>query len=339
MKYFLLLITLLITAPIFSQIIYTESDGPSVGKIGYQTQIDLTQVDKSALEKSGGNIFWDFTKGADDTSSIEGTIILPLNVLPFSSDFKNSSFASTSFPESDSAFIFYKKTSNGLFIVGQYDNEIGNLIYTHPVIETPYPLTYGINFSDSASATVPTQIGDAKLSLLHNSNVDGWGTVKTKAGTFDCLRVRRNGILEALIGGFLSIFSATTNDYYWYSPKYAFPVATFTKGEFTTFEDTQNDTLASYLSRQSLVNTIENSPLTFQISPNPCSDFVNINYTGPFPKDLSVSIMDLEGKIVWTKNNMVKSEKIDVQSWPRGAYLIQVYAANGQWGIEKLILQ
>lgn len=61
-----------------------------------------------------------------------------------------------------------------------------------------------------------------------------------------------------------------------------------------------------------------------QILPNPAADQLTINHGG----NGTVRILDLTGRTVWNDRSAVRTT-IDVSTWPRGSYLVQVEVAGG----------
>ncbi len=78
-----------------------------------------------------------------------------------------------------------------------------------------------------------------------------------------------------------------------------------------------------------IVNTTttvnESQLLNCQIYPNPASDFVNIDFDDPGKLPSSVEIYTIEGKKIYTNNNINSSTlKIDLTKMLKGAYIIRV---------------
>lgn len=82
------------------------------------------------------------------------------------------------------------------------------------------------------------------------------------------------------------------------------------------------------------VNTVEiDDNLSFSISPNPASDFINIRFKNEFQFYNQVQILDLSGKAIRSFND---HENIRVSGLPQGIYFVKVISDKGIW-IEKMI--
>lgn len=77
----------------------------------------------------------------------------------------------------------------------------------------------------------------------------------------------------------------------------------------------------------------EQSMTGFQILPNPAKDLITITHGG----NSSFRIMDLTGRTVWSASS-VEMTTVDVSTWPRGYYMVQVEGDTGSL-TERIVLQ
>ncbi len=60
----------------------------------------------------------------------------------------------------------------------------------------------------------------------------------------------------------------------------------------------------------------------FSISPNPTKDFVFVKTSSI--KEFKLKVVDVAGKIIFTKKNCIGYEKIDLSQFPSGVYLLSI---------------
>ena len=70
-----------------------------------------------------------------------------------------------------------------------------------------------------------------------------------------------------------------------------------------------------------------NSEIGVVVSPNPTSDFVKIQYTDL--NELSIEVLDAQGKVVYSQTSVSNGEKIDFSNFERGMYIIRLTSDKG----------
>ncbi len=63
------------------------------------------------------------------------------------------------------------------------------------------------------------------------------------------------------------------------------------------------------------------------IAPNPSNGIFDLKYEEDEPIDLR--ILDILGKVIFTKNKLLGSTAIDISKHPQGIYLLEVTDSNG----------
>jgi Secretion system C-terminal sorting domain len=86
-----------------------------------------------------------------------------------------------------------------------------------------------------------------------------------------------------------------------------------------------------------LVGVEENAALSVNISPNPASEYVNINTSGV--NSASVKIVDVLGNVVLKETVMQASKKIDVARFHNGIYFVIVEAEGAKTITRKVIVR
>jgi hypothetical protein len=78
--------------------------------------------------------------------------------------------------------------------------------------------------------------------------------------------------------------------------------------------------------------SVENQ-LPFNIYPNPAGAGAPITLSLPFPSkdDLNISILDMEGKVLWQKSLPASVQQTILQGLPAGKYFIRL-ASHGRVG-------
>jgi endonuclease I len=72
----------------------------------------------------------------------------------------------------------------------------------------------------------------------------------------------------------------------------------------------------------------KNNSESFGVYPNPASDELNINYTGNFTKDMTLTISDMSGRIVLEKDISGAQSTIDITTINSGIYIISLNTAE-----------
>ncbi len=90
--------------------------------------------------------------------------------------------------------------------------------------------------------------------------------------------------------------------------------------------DVQSNTLIG-------MNDVNNWYSSFNVSPNPTTDLINIELTASLVADYIIELFDVAGKKVFTvnqKNTTVLSKKIDLSFLDKGSYNLVITTANGK---------
>lgn len=80
----------------------------------------------------------------------------------------------------------------------------------------------------------------------------------------------------------------------------------------------------------SSVNTIKNGIETLSIFPNPANETVTINIDKNTQSPVTISIHDINGKVVSTETITSEQNTIDVSHFNKGIYLVHIYSKSGR---------
>ena len=224
-------------------------------------------------------------------------------------------------------FEYFRDDASGHKITGFGANINGiptSVKYDQIDIIYDFPMDYGNNSGSDASylISVPT-LGTYGQDFSRSKVVDGWGTVSTPYGTFDCLRVKTtltttDTLYIDALGVGSSIPRGTEYIYDWIAKGEGIPV-------FTAIANAAGVvTEASYLTEH-LTSTESYTASSIRLFPNPTFGQIKIE------SDLrgNYLLFDLTGKLI-KKDVYEVFTKIDLSTFKSGFYIITLIAENGQ---------
>ncbi|HEX5624467.1 MAG TPA: T9SS type A sorting domain-containing protein [Saprospiraceae bacterium] len=324
MKSIFTLLSFVFCLSLSAQITYTEASGPKVGtKIEKKYLTDLTGFDWNQVTAPGSNRTWDLRGDDEDDATYQ---YVSVDNLPFKNRFPGTNLAKITLPlGQDSAYTMMEKSSSGLYQIGEYDTSIV-LLFNPKLINVPYPLTFGQNYQNDATAEFVQDGIPFKADLKSNSNVDAWGMVTTNTGTFPVLKIKSIQIIEVTTSG-IPIASSTIETHSWAANGYAEPVADLVFSESETPFGLFNDTSIYFIHRQELVGSqdVAGPALKLSLSPNPVQDELHIACPEAAFSKGNFSIISAEGKTILAGElapNEIK--RVDVSKLVTGNYLVQV---------------
>ena len=338
MKNILLLIFTLSVTNSFAQITISKTDLPQAG-IDYFRSI-ASNADIIDLSETGANHTWDYlglVRDSRDTSVYEKVSNTPIFYQFLFNNPISQPYYSTEAKWTEDQDIggFLSLTDNYLYSK-QSNSEwtevgIGTTISGAP-IPTKYsniktklklPLNYQDYNSDDYSylIQIPT-LGASGQDGSLTYEVDGWGTLKLPGGTYDVLRVKTeldksDTIYLDALGFGLKIPSSETI-YEWYAKGEGYPVLTVTTSAFGLISTVQfSDNLISSVNNAITMETVK-------LYPNPVQNTLNLDLHS---SDLSVTILDVSGRVILTCNELSPSI-VDVSSLPNGMYFVKLENQN-----------
>jgi len=172
------------------------------------------------------------------------------------------------------------------------------------------------------------------------NTVDGWGTITTPYGTFQCIRLKSEVIQED------TIFYSSTNmgfklpqtytEYIWLSKTFPFPILKASVPQIGTaatveYIDSTRQFVAISQSEEKMIN--------FQVYPNPSTSGFNIAIANENKEPLSLKIMDLQSRIIFQEEFQRSFNKhFTKESFVSGVYFISINSKNRSI-TKKLIIQ
>jgi len=348
MTKFLTLISVCVFLSASAQVTITSDNLPHEGETLIQKAAFLTAtVD---LEDSGADHSWTFDEALlQPLGTTTETVCLDVADSPllyqflFNNPFDPEHNADFAFGVDDidiAGFItftdvywYYQNNSDEYTAVGQgvTINEIPLPTQADPV-DVIYELP--IEFSDESSSyselemDVP-KLFAYKLEQTRSNVVDGWGTIDIWGVEYDVLRVRTE--IAATDSFYVSAFQLGQSldrplvvEYKWLSPDYNVPVLQITtSGGFVT----------SVLTADIAVGISESEFSSFEIFPNPASDFIHIS--GTDSKGADVEVFSSSGLLVYS--GVLSSEmRMDISMLARGNY--NLVMRNGSTLVRKCFI-
>ncbi len=225
-----------------AQITIQNSDMPSAGDtLRYSVATSI-----SNYTNSGANQTWDFSKIAPSTQDIQR--YYSPTATPYFIQFFTANYG---LPEqldlvpigglgfASNVFGFYRSNNSALVNVGKgatVQNLPLGIVYTKRDTIFKFPLNFGYikegNYEGSANLL---GLGALVQTGTRKTEVDGWGSITTPYGTFNCIRVKSEvvGFDSISINGFGIPIPNSRTEYYWFGKNQKFPLMEVVVNNFT----------------------------------------------------------------------------------------------------------
>ena len=319
-----LLLTLGAIPFLYSQVTMTKASHGFGDGQSHETQA----VQYQSPGESGKNCVWDFSK-ATVLDKAKSTATLSE---------ENSILGSVTASRDDNQCEFFFTTTESANEYWGYKAGDQTLQLTEPIVKTKYPQTYGTQFSGEYAGTITGTYGSQKVEGTYSTNADGSGIIILPGDiSLPALRVKTtegNASFERV-------------KYLWYAQDVRLPL-------FVTLEDYSiaSDGTRKLLDAESAVNTqVENSvnasssiaSFSYQASPNPFKDEIQLTYTVPGKNLVTVELYDATGgsKLATLASQVQSGAQTlskDVSKYAKlpGVYLLKITVGNNVY-TEKLI--
>lgn len=350
MKQTLLFAGVLVGCAATAQITITQSDLAPIYAQVYQAQDTMPVVNEGA---AGANQTYNLS--ALNQHTTDSMIFTLPQFTPYGMNFSNCNFATNM--NSGMAFQYFNNQPNELAVVGQAVDPFGSgvvsLPFSNSEVLATFPATYNTAFTDVAKGYTQFYFGiDPGIGFVidsvrihttvnKSSLVDGWGSVTTPFGTYNCIRqnVMRTQVdtLDVFILGqwvpefFIQSDSART--FTFWANGLGFPLA-----DLTVAQDLGTVTRASWMpvAVQQGVGIAEQSATPLQFYPNPANDFI---YVTAAQNTTVVEITDINGRVVHSQQYNPWNNAISTSQLSNGTYLVRtIDGNNATTGIAKLII-
>ncbi|MBK9732527.1 MAG: T9SS type A sorting domain-containing protein [Chitinophagaceae bacterium] len=231
----------------------------------------------------------------------------------------------------DDVYLIYKSNST-LYeqygFAGTFDGIPVPIVYGEKDVIYNFPLQYGdVDSSESGFAFGLTGFGYVSQQRKRVNTVDGWGTVKTPAGTFNALRVSST-ILD-VDSVYLDTLNFGTNvtlksyEYKWLAAGSGTPVfqinAQDVLGLPVVTQITYQDTTL-----QTGIRPVATSGISLaSVFPNPANDMLQIKTNETVDGPLHLTVTNLSGKIIAKRILSHPVSVLDLSSWSNGIYFLE----------------
>jgi len=332
--------------------------GAAMGQISI-TFADLHLTPGTAIEKaisedniefdvgqSGADQSWDFS--AIETAYTYTERYLATDTLHGADQFPQAnlaSFVDTGIPDMI-AYTFYTANEQSLSLVGMaiYIPVLDSTV-TAPIEMSRPAYVFPMRYGQEWDITIHTNsFGTIQFDTLH-FNIDAWGTVTDRAGTFRCLRLHVSSIGVEIDGE--DTTRSTSHEYHFFAEGFGDIVSLTSNDD----EENPNFTTGSFVrvlsvnGEASVRETSLLTPETVQLSPafpNPFNPSTEIGYSLVQPGLANLAMIDPSGKIVSILSEGFESAgthrlSIDGSALPPGVYFVRL-ETGGKSLTQKLIL-
>ena len=236
----------------------------------------------------------------------------------------------------DEIYRFYRKTNQEMTVVGLSisagEFAVGKRADT---IEIAYkfPMTFGQTYSSNGyvnldfSAFAPFAL---KQYRQRDSEVDGWGTITTPYGFFDCLRIHHviqelDSILIDLGEGpqWTPIDIPIIHEYEWWTKEQNGPILKVKANEIFGFQVVNEIQYRDNFRPNLNVGLSENQRIEPHVYPNPSSEVLHIEHVSP---NAEAHIFDVSGKMILRCPLL---ESIEITQLSAGTYYLLIKEQDG----------
>lgn len=323
----------------FSQITINYADMPEINDTFRISLASNTSID---FELTGEDYFWDFSELVYESQTIDSFI--HINETPFTYNLVFiypfvSTIAKPSIPPQvpeaapitiTESYDFFKESSSEFTKTG-FAAKINDLPtprkYDNPELLYTFPLTYGSQADSSLSSwelELPTY-GLYGQTIKRVNTVDGYGSLTTPFGTFDCIRLKsvvnsRDTFYIETYGIGYAVDRPELTEYKWLANGYGIPVLQIEKTNLYTNIRYIDSARVDLTTIRKMTNDY-----SFNIFPNPAKDHVFI--TDLDTKSFSYSIFDITGCKMESGDisNNKESFRIDLTDYQKGLFFIRIF--------------
>lgn len=332
----------------FNQITIDQNDFPGADDTALVSISDDTNLD---LTQTGANFVWDYSDLHIASQRIDTFFNISDASFLYQTQFNNA------FTQPDYVADFYTNligfdlpgaSDAGITIANpvsfvritstSYQNVgIGVELNSYEVpmaadtIDFEYQLPMSYNDSWSSDSYIYVDLNPAFNGIFQRyqyrtSEVDGWGSITTRFGTFDVIRVRSeimyddSAYVDFGFGGtWLELPTPDEVVYTWWSEGNKIPVM---KVVAQVIAGNETITRVEFKDQsRNLVGIEESENFAGQIYPNPANGIVNLTFEEGVDQ---VLIYNIAGEVVYQNTLTESSLELDVQSWTTGVYTVKL---------------
>jgi len=353
MKYIYLLLAIFSSTLLaFGQISITQNDMFNYGETVLRS-VDTLPV-MNDVGPSGANQNWIFDQVSDPNNVVaESASAVDPSTTPNAANFSTSNLALQDF---NGQYMYLSLDQNAAIIDG-IAAQLGPLgetaVEMSPgLVLHQFPRTFGSSFMQpyGFEVVVDGSLIDPTISQVRlkrtgtvNDQTDGWGSITTPYGTFDCLRNRRDdNSVDSIwimpifppVWTFIQESVNAETVYQWHANNGKLPVAEM------TLDSVGNVARYTWKSGE-LITSLEEqiSDVALKVFPNPTSDVLYVSLNKNPSKNTRMTITNSLGQVVYTIDDIIaKDLTISTNNWHSGIYTLTILSKNGQYQYTERIM-
>lgn len=268
-----------------------------------------------------------------DMSAITGQTFTNEYISSFDTPFSFNYPAANVALSSGGFYSYYEATPEGLVNHGFVLQEILSCVYSDPLVQAEYPMTYLDSISDDfageltllADETVFTRVGQVQVKAdAHGDLILPFDTIE------NTLRLKTFITVTDSLDG--QAFTGTETTYIWFDAEYGSSLASYSILE-NIGQPTQYT--VAFISQEDYLSVKEEflrSELT--VYPNPSSDFIQINGIN---ESTDYRIVNQQGQEVLS-GKAKENEQISIHELSAGIYFVEIRKGNAV-RMEKLLVE
>ena len=303
-----------------AQTTVTQSNfAPAVGNV--ITYLDCSNPN---IGSGGANQTWDFSAVSTLGGSTTFNYVACGGVTPPCSDYSGANIVATAGPGNNGYFV-----SNGTdyaFAGANAGGGLYNAVYSNPRSDFKFPITYQANATDTYNGYFDVGTFTTYESGSQTFFTDGYGTLKTPAGTFTGVFRFHQSLIgqdSTNTGGVPDVSTSTVDNYSW--------VKAGIHGPLFQVSISNGGTPESFY--QSNPTGIEQAQLetSFSMHPVPAHTEVTVSYDANKAQNAEILLTDLTGRTLQlvTGNNTGKVT-ISTANLASGIYLVRLKTAEAE---------
>jgi len=332
----------------FNQITIDQNDFPGSDDTALVSISDDTNID---LTETGANYTWDYSDLHISSQRIDTFFNLSDASFLYQAQFNNvftepdyaadfySNLIGFDLPGASGAGISISKPVSFVRVTSSLYQNVGIGVELNEIevpmaadtidVEYELPMTFGDSWNSDSYIYVdlnPAFNGIFQRYQYRTSEVDGWGTITTRFGTFDVIRVRSeiayddSAYLDFGFGGtWLELPTPDEAVYTWWSEGNKVPIMRVVAQSVGSVETITRVEFKDQ--SRNLAGITESENFAGQIYPNPANGIVNLTFDQGVNQ---VIIYTISGEIVYQNVVTESALNIDVQTWTSGVYLVKL---------------
>ena len=330
---------LLLCADLNAQITIVSTDMPVIGDV-LTRYVDT--IPSAGQGSAGAAQTWDFSGASPDQTQVN--YVVDPSTTPFAASFPGSNLAMTN----DSATFLYFNNGPSMMTLDGTGGDPGigiviTAVFTPPLTYNQFPRQYGNSFSDTygfETIADGSAFGVYQVRVRHHGTVidstDGYGSITTPIGTYDCLRVKNTSysvdsiwtkIIAILPWTFILTTSDTSTSYSWLAKETKLSVAELTLDSVGgpasfTYSDIQPFSTG--------IGSVASTDAGLSLYPQPALDKVCVRASDSREDAItSVTITDMDGRLVKRFPKLPADGWLDLSGIPAGVFLLRTESLDG----------